>query len=174
MKIKLAAFLAILTAATSPFTGAADTFSEADITLRLEQIELDVALKQFEKVASALAEFSLEASLAESEDLPAEKLKELQDRRERRLVVLQKTKEELRAEIRERGAKLEKLRAQATHTRSANRSDAVLPPSDDSRAAPGTPKKADPFLAPSVPRPPSAPVTPGQPTPGAGVTPPPR
>ncbi len=82
----------------------------APIEIKVRQIELDVALKQYEKIATAFAEAQSEAELFDSREISDAQLKEKRIRVEEKLMRLSQIKDRLRAEIMRTDAELADLR----------------------------------------------------------------
>ena len=82
----------------------------ARIEMKMRQIELDVAMKQFEKIQTALAETRVEAQLLDESLLGAEAYKEKTRRAEVKTARLMNLKIELQEEILKNVAEIEQYR----------------------------------------------------------------
>ena len=97
------------------------------IEIKIRQIELDVALKQYEKIAGALAEAQSSVELMDTHELSDVQIKEKRLRAEEKLARLAQIKDRLRAEIMRTDADLEVLRRKYGAT-----ADVPVPRADDS------------------------------------------
>ncbi len=103
----------------APFVSNGPAPSGGQIEMRVLQIELDVALKQYEKIASALAETQSSMELLDGDVLGDVQLKELRNRAEEKLARLAQIKDRLRAEIMRTDLDLEALRKKSGTTAAA-------------------------------------------------------
>ncbi len=111
MNTKIATILVVLMS-LAPLPGRADEPGThmAQLELKIKQIELDVALKQFEKVTTTLADASLEARLFDRQAHSEEELKAQLSRTDQKIAVLSEMKDRLREEILKQGAEIEMMR----------------------------------------------------------------
>ncbi len=91
----------------------------ASVEIKILQIELDVALKQYEKIASALAESQYSMELLDGHVLGEVQLKELRNRAEEKLARLAQIKDRLHAEIMRTDTALDALRKKSGTTADA-------------------------------------------------------
>ncbi len=111
MKTKVATILLVLMSlATLPMHADEPAPSTAQLELKIKQIELDVALKQFEKVSTTLAEAELDDRLADPEGKNDEQIKAQRNSAERKIAILTEMKDRLRGEILKNGVEIEALR----------------------------------------------------------------
>ena len=111
MKTKVITILVILMSfATLPLRADEPETNLARLELKVKQIELDVALKQFEKVTTSLADASLEAQLFDRQALTDEQLKAQLSRTDQKIAVLSEMKHRLREEILKQGMEIEAMR----------------------------------------------------------------
>ena len=115
MKMKFTIAAAILLAAPlcaiaqkSPVVGEVPTGPQ--IEMKMKQIELDVAMKQFEKIATSLAGARTESQLLDRSELSEEQIKQKMNQADEKLARLTKLKDELQNEIREKVAELDQFR----------------------------------------------------------------
>ena len=110
MKMKSAIAALLLACTALPLRAQNAAPSAAQIKMKLVQIELEVALKQFEKIATLLADAGTELQLLEAAGLTDAQREEKAGKAENKIKRLENIKARLQAEIQERSAQLESIR----------------------------------------------------------------
>ena len=108
----------------------------ASVEIKIRQIELDVALKQYEKIATALAEAQYSMELLDSHEFTDVQLREKRGRAEEKLARLAQIKDRLREEIMRTDTELEALRKKSGTT-----ADAPVPAVGGFGLAPGSARR---------------------------------
>lgn len=98
------------TVANDPVRAVESVPGSVQIQMKILQIELDVALKQYEKIATALGEAKSENELIDTHDIGDAQLKEKKRRGEEKLERLLQLADRLRQEIMRASDRLEMLR----------------------------------------------------------------
>lgn len=155
MKMKSAIAALLLACTALPLCAQNAAPSAAQIKMKLVQIELEVALKQFEKVATLLADASIEHQLLEAEGLNDAQREEKANKAENKIKRLELIKDRLQAEIQERSAQLESIRVKlpALHDYNLLPAAPVALPTISDAPVPLAPSiQPTPSVTPGIPR----------------------